>query len=186
MKLWTLQKREILDKVLSNGYFQPDFSRSTYAQNADGLEGLYALLLEAFNRNHQSNFPGLVFAFAGTDNRHIYEFPDIVAFRECMTANRAAIDSLWKTLTASDTVILELEVSDDFNPFFIDINDFQHLMPPVIPCPPYDETDAMRLLEQLCSGQAMPSKYCSGIMQAHLPYISREDLVAAYEPFPLD
>lgn len=186
MKFWTVQKRAVLDKVLKTGYYQPNFEKSGYAQEIEHLDGLYGFVLQAFNKNNRSDLPGLIFAFAATDNEQIYEFLDIEAFHAYMCDHKAAIQSLWKKLAREDVVILELEYEDNFNPLFIDINDFQFLMPPVMLMPPYTQEDPQRLINLLDNGQVAPSLACSGIMQAHLPFITRKNLLAAYEMFPLE
>jgi hypothetical protein len=186
MKFWTLQKRDILEKVLNDGCYQPDFSQSSYVKRIKHLDMLYDLVLDSFNRNNHTNLPGLLFAFTATDNQYIYDIPDIDAFVAYICDHAGAIKSLWNTLIKDNVVIMELEYADNFNPIYIDINDFQFLMPPYVPLPPYSQNDPLRLLNLLSSGQVMPSVCYSGIMQAHLPWIRPENLVATYEVFPLE
>ena len=58
-----------------------------------------------------------------------------------------AVKSLLENLNNSDHVLLHLEFNERFwNPLFIDINDYQFLMPPIIATPPYKEEDVGRMV----------------------------------------
>lgn len=182
MKIWTLQKKEILCHIEQTGFYQPDFSMSSYLRQFPALGALYNRVLRSFNRHNHSDLPGLVFAFTGSDNQYIYDLPTIDDFFSHMTPRMGAIRSLWKHLTEQqECVLLELEYPDTFNPIYIDINDFQFLMPPLVTAPPYTPEDVHRLNELIDIGRIAPSIFSSGIIQVHLPWIARENIVACYE-----
>ena len=50
MKLWTVQKREVIERIKNDGMYQPDFQKSDYVQELSELGGLYNMLLQSFNR----------------------------------------------------------------------------------------------------------------------------------------
>ena len=81
----------------------------------------------------------------------------------------------WNKFKNDDSVILELEYQESFNPIFIDVNDFQFLMPPVDlhPLLPYTNLDIDKLYESINKGVCISSKYPSYLIQAHLPYIKK-------------
>lgn len=85
-----------------------------------------------------------------------------------------------------NTIIIELDYEDDFNPLFIDMNDFQYLMPPFIPIYPYTKESISRILTDIRMGRITISEFPSEVMQAHLPYIEKKNLVSIYPLFDLE
>jgi hypothetical protein len=73
-----------------------------------------------------------------------------------------------------------------FFPIYIDINDFQAVMPPLIEIPPYTEAEFERILERLKRGVFQTSIFPSGLIQAHLPFIKKEDVIGIFDVFPIE
>lgn len=96
------------------------------------------------------------------------------------------MNSLWNQLGAEDAVILELDVPADFNPVFIDLNDFQFLMPPVMPLPPYTPESVSRIINDIQHGVITRSEFPSDVIQAHLPNIEIKNVTGCYPLFSLD
>ena len=131
MIIWTLQKAAILNHIQQSGFYQPDFSMSPFLWDKPELAKPYARVLQAFNRHNQTSLPGLIFGFTASDNRCIYDLPTAEDFCRHMAPRMDAIRSLWRNLTErQNCVLMQLEYPDNINPVFIDINDFQFLMPP--------------------------------------------------------
>lgn len=185
LKFWTVQNAEILNIIKEEGAFYPNFQYSKYLQTIPELSKLYSLTLEAFNLVNKTNLNGLVFAFAGSDNNAIFSFRDIYDFYDSINNAKVALLCLWKKLALQGNVILELEYTEPFNPLFIDLNDFQFLMPPIIYMPPYTEEYLDILLENFYKGLIAPSVLPSNIAQAHLPYIKAKNIVNVYPMFLL-
>lgn len=185
MKYWTIQTNSVFDDIQSKGYYQPDFSKSRYLNLNNELNALYNVILESFNSINHINLPGIVFAFVKSDGNRISSFSSYEEFKTFMTSKKAVIDSLWKHLK-TDAVIAELDYEDDFNPIFIDINDFQFLMPPIMLMPPYTEESLDRILRDISLGQISHSEFPSYIIQAHLPYIRAKNLTNVYPFFDLE
>lgn len=82
-----------------------------------------------------------------------------------------------------DMYIIELSYNNSFNPVLLDYNDFQFLMPPVQVFPPFNKDDVGRIRNNIKSGRYFPSKIPSGIVQAHLPNISPNNIVNVYPMF---
>lgn len=181
MRFWTVQSISVLETLQTEGMYQPDFSKSRYLEMNPSLTGIYDFLLDSFFRVNGFGLPGLIFAFAKCDGQNIAPFDDINDFYRYIGARKNAIASLWKHFPQK-SMVLELDLPIKFNPLWVDINDFQFLMPPVITAPPYTPDSEQRILEDISTGQPTLSEFPSGIMQGHLPCIKKNCLVAAY-PF---
>jgi len=87
---------------------------------------------------------------------------------------------------AGDFSALEEDYEDNFNPIFIDMNDFQFLMPPIMLLPPYTSESINRILEDITQGQICVSEFPSYVIQAHLPYIEKRNVINIYPMFELN
>lgn len=185
MKYWTVQSHEIIDVIIEEGVYQPVFEYSKFPKQTPDLDKLYDFVLRSFNEVNNSQLPGLIFSYAGTDNESIFEISDIDHFYQIIQENKPSIQSLWNYLFNEDTFILELEYDSNlFNPLFININDFQFMMPPVLTeLYPYSELDVERIYHSIKKGQPTRAPMFSGLMQAHVPFIKRENIVNVYENF---
>lgn len=186
MKFWTVQRKEIINIVNEKGIYQPDFSKSDYLQVIPDLKHLYYMVLEAFNEVNNTNFPGLIFSFLKSDKESIYQIEDFNEFYAFIQNRKAAIYSMWNELKKKDAMILELEYETDFNPIYVDINDFQFLMPQITLLPPYTEQDIERICGEICNGEITRSIFPSYVIQAHLPNIKSENIVNTYPMFDFE
>ena len=177
MKIWTIQNGAVVETLLRDGFYQPDFSKSSYLAAIPKLEPLYDMLLSSFNRVNGCDLPGLVFAMTDAER----EIPDGNAFLDFLHLRSPAIGSMTKRLINDNSFALELDYAMNFNPLLIDINDFQFLMPPVTMVPPYTEETFERILDNLQNGRFEPSVFPSGVIQFHLPYIRKENVVGIYK-----
>lgn len=180
-----MQKRNVMNSVLSGKEYQPIFAISDYVQIEPGLKNLYDILLKSYNKNNNTNFLGLIFGFAVVYQSEIRHFHDYNSFRNFIISRKPAILSLWKHFLSQDCVVLELEYDDDFNPIAIDINDFQFLMPPIVPFPPYTENSVQRLIENMMLGITERSVLPSDLLQVHAPYINKNNIIGVYPMFEL-
>ena len=185
MKFWTVQQKSVLQKIQEDGVYQANFYMDPFLQSNPLMMELYLFILETFNWNHDTEYSGLIFAFAGLDHNTIYGFDTMDEFQKYINAHSFAIKSFWKRVAKEDYVILELEYEEDLNPQYIDMNDFQLLMPPRVILPPYTEASFERIKEDLMLGQISASELQSGVIQVHLPYIKAENLKNIYPVFPL-
>lgn len=195
MKFWTIQPWNVAEIVMREGRYQPDFTVSVqraylrrFIDNGlTQMVDLYTLVLNSFNIHNHTNLPGVVFSFCAADDSKIFDIPSKQAFDSYMGSHYNVVESLMKTLRKEpDLVLLELDYPDDaFNPIYIDLNDFQAAMPPAIPFPPYTPKELHAIIQRIQAGMVALSVFPSGIMQAHTPYIDRENLVGIY-PFMND
>ena len=186
MKFWTVQKKEIINVVDKNGIFYSDFAKSNYVKLNPNLKDLYDLVLKSFNDINNLNLKGLIFAFSQSDNQSLYEIDNFTSFYSFIQNKRAVIESLWNELSSKDAVILELNYDDNFNPIFLDINDFQFLMPPIFFSYPFAEQDIERICWSIENGIITRSVFPSNVIQAHLPYIKAENIVNIYSMFDFE
>ena len=142
------------------------------------------MVLDSFNNLNKTNLDGVVFAFCYADYEDgmIKPFKDINNFLTFMKERKLAIMSLWNSLCDDNHCIIEIEMSDvDFVPVYIDINDFQFIMPPIMLLPPYTNDSIERIYGDIKSGRPNMSEFPSGIMQAHLAYIKASEVINEYE-----
>ena len=183
--VWTVQKRAALNTCLTYDYFCPDFEKSDYLSRIPNLKYLYDMLLEAYNNMNSETLKGLVFSFCLEENGRISSFTNYEQFKWYITQNRSVVQSLWKSFEAMDCVILKLRLRQTNNPLYIDFNNFQLLMPPITILPPYTEDYFKNLVDKWTSGQYVKGILNSGLVQAHLPALVKEDLLGVYPMFTI-
>ena len=183
--VWTVQKRAALNTCLTYDYFCPDFEKSDYLSRIPDLKYLYDMLLEAYNNMNSETLKGLVFSFCLEENGRISSFTNYEQFKWYITQNRSVVQSLWKSYEAMDCVILKLRLRQTNNPLYIDFNNFQLLMPPITILPPYTEDYFKNLVDKWTSGQYVKGILNSGLVQAHLPALVKEDLLGVYPMFTI-
>ncbi len=183
--VWTVQKRAALNTCLTYDYFCPDFEKSDYLSRIPDLKYLYDMLLEAYNNMNSETLKGLVFSFCLEENGRISSFTNYEQFKRYITQNRSVVQSLWKSFEAMDCVILKLRLRQTNNPLYIDFNNFQLLMPPITILPPYTKDYFENLVHKWTSGQYVKGILNSGLVQAHLPALVKEDLLGVYPMFTI-
>lgn len=186
MKFWTIQTKDVIRTIQNKGIYQPNFNNSRYLHINNNLSELYSIILHSFNQINKKDLPGVVYAFAKCDNGRVYSIRTIEEFREFINSKRAVIDGFWREVDKDNSMIIELDYEDNFNPVFIDINDFQFLMPPIVLFPPYTKKSINRILEGIKRGQITVSEFPSNVIQAHLPYIEKRNVVNIYPVFELN
>lgn len=185
MKIWTVQSKETLDIINQDESYLPDFNKSMYLNQLPDLKDLYSFVLESYNQVNNVNIPGLIFGFAKTDNLNVSEISNFDEFKDLITRKKDAIESLWNQFSNQNSIILELEYAEPFNPMLIDLNDFQFLMPPIGLFPPYKKDDIYRLLNAFESGKIQQSIFPSEIIQTHSLFIKKENVVNTYDFFTI-
>ena len=186
MRFWTIQSTSVIEILRQKGFYQPDFSISRFLMKNPPLAELYRFVLNCYNQVNHARLPGLVFAFLKSDNNAVYQFQDADDFYQHMCSHGYAVKELWNQFDPETSVVMELEYPDNFNPLFIDINDFQLLMPPMMVLPPYTEDSFKRITEDLREGVISSSDFPSYIIQAHLPCIWKENVCNLYSFFELE
>lgn len=185
MKFWTIQNKDVLKTIEEQGLYQPDFNCSSYIKDNEDLADLYALILQSFNRINQEQLPGVIYAFVQSDNQQIFSINSIDEFKDFVKSKQPVIGSFWKNIDKENSVIMELDYENTFNPIFVDINDFQFLMPPIMILRPYTEESIHRIIRDIQLGQITRSEFPSHVIQAHLPYIEKKNVINTYPIFDI-
>ncbi len=185
MKFWTIQTSNVTEIIQKNGIYQPDFKDSRYLKQNKKLKELYYFILKSFNQINKNNLPGIVFAFAQNDGKKEYPIEDIKHFETFIRNKKDVVGYMWKSFDKDNSIIMELYYEEPFNPIYIDYNDFQFLMPPKMIVPPYTKKSFDRIHNAIQTGQLTISVFPSGIIQAHLPYIEKKNIVNTYSMFDL-
>lgn len=186
MKFWTIQTKDVIESIQKNGVYQPDFNSSRYLRTNNKLSDLYSVILQSFNQINKKELPGIIYAFAKSDDSRIYPINTIEDFEAFIKDKQSVIGEFWSELDINNSVVIELDYKDNFNPIFIDINDFQFLMPPIMLLPPYTPNSINRILRNITQGQITASEFPSNVIQAHLPYIEKRNIVNIYPVFELN
>lgn len=186
MKYWTIQTKDVLERINSGETFQPDFTESRYLKINANLKRLYDLVLKSFNSVNNMNLPGVTYAFAQSNGKSIYSIENFNEFHTFAKNKQDIIGGFWEKIEKRNSVILELTYNDDFNPIFIDINDFQFLMPPIVSVCGYSKESIKRICGDIQTGQITSSEFPSNVIQAHLPYIKQENIIQTYPVFEFE
>lgn len=184
-------RKKIVDYINSGNVYYSSFQYSDFLYRDqeygyNELKELYNFVLSSYNALTNRELQGLIFAFLGSDNYKLIQISDYYAFHKSISDSFYAVETFWNEMRKKDCVILELEydVTELIAFLPIDINDFQFLMPRPQDMFPYNvEEDVPRLLKNLSDNQWYPSKFPSYLVQAHLPYISKDNLVNVYPIF---
>lgn len=187
MKFWTVQSSNVAEIVKEKGIFRPDFSKSRYIQRNENLSYLYNKLLDNFNTINNMELPGIIYAFAKREKGQIIPIENYDEFKKFIRVKNAVIAGLWKNLSKEDCRILELDYDNTFNPIFIDINDFQFIMPPITTSgiSSYTKESVYRIYTDMRKGEISPSEFPSDVIQAHLPYIKKDNLINIHPMFSI-
>lgn len=183
LRVWSIQKRGVIDHVLQTGSYTPLLTESDWLQSHREQEGLYKLLLEQFNQHNHTQITGLVFGYMWYDKNQIRPFRSVEEFIQVCSRCKGAIQEVWETLEKQEDemVIVELAYPEhSVYPLFLDVNDVRFLQPPVTFETPYTTEYLEEVLVHLERGVPRPSVIPSGLMQVHLPSIERGSIKMLY------
>lgn len=132
MRVWTVQKREVAEQLMTTGHYQPDFEKSAYLEFMPELADLYYDVLAAFNRINNLGVPGFVFGFAHTDGNSLSPIPNYDVFVRDVLGSKGSIKSMWRRFVEEERVVFELEfdVTNIHGLMPINMNDYLAIMPP--------------------------------------------------------
>lgn len=189
MKFWTIQSKEVMDIIESENAYYPDFSKSRYVLNKKPMNSLYSFVLNSFNSVNHESYKGVVFSFVKLNNNGIVAFKSSNEFSSYIKQKKNIVGQTWSCFSRNSK-ILEIDLIDDFNPLYIDFNDYQIIMPidpitEILYGNPGGEYKDI-LMSNLQNGIfQMTPNYACGLIQAHLPYIKKENIVNVYPLFKI-
>ena len=185
-KFWTIQKREILKAIEETGMYIPKRQLSEYVQGNEEMTELYEFITDSFNRLNDIELEGVLFAFARGTEKGVSFFQDYEEFVTYMREHKDAVKGLWKRFLSDDYVVIEVDFPRIYNPMFVDLNDFQFIMPPFMLVPPYTEQDFLQIVQALEQGKFYPSVFPSYIIQGFVPFLRDENVINIYPMFELE
>lgn len=103
-----------------------------------------------------------------------------------MREHKDAVKGLWKRFLSDDYVVIEVDFPRIYNPMFVDLNDFQFIMPPFMLVPPYTEEDFLHIVQALEQGKFYPSVFPSYIIQGLIPFLRDENVTNIYPMFEIE
>lgn len=118
MRFWTTQSEKVIEIILNDGTYKPDFMLSNGLGGASMKEG-YCGILNEYKRRNSVNCTGLVFGITELDDSPIQT---IGQFKDYFEENSTFWDSV--SCASSKYAILELEISDEFDIIPIYFQDF--------------------------------------------------------------
>ena len=188
MIVWTAQSTDVLESLIRKRVYQADFKKSSYLRNyIPNNETLYRVTLSSFNRINGTDVPGLIYAFTFTNNHRIYDVPTYERFMTELRSAKNSVRTLWRHFIEEQRVLLQIMVEDEFNPMYINYNDYQEIMPPIELMPPYyTEATVNRIIDNFVRGEVEPSPFPSSLMQVHFPQIEASDVLGVFPMFRLD
>lgn len=185
-KTWSIQKRTIIDSVMAGQTYVGMDSYSSFVTKNPDLINLYNHFTDSFNSVNNTKLPGLIYTFYVSSNETgVVVINDYQEFKQIMKAKKPAIESLWRVLSRDDVVVVELEYEITFNPIFIDINDFQALIPPVTNSPPYSNDILNEIIDNVRQGTISASVFPSHLIQGNAPFIKKENILGVYDMFDI-
>ncbi len=185
MKVWTVQRRSVVNYALKNGAYYPILEESDFVREKKEIGELYRFMRDTYCSVNRIECSGLIFGFMVLTDNGICYFDRYSDFEELIRSKKECLYSLWNHFLKDDHVVVELEITKELNLLPIDLNDFQFLMPPVMLLPPYTKDDFHRLLNNLRNGIMTPSKVPSDVVQVHLPFMTKEDISGIYPMFEI-
>ena len=167
-KFWTIQKREILKTIEETGMYIPKRQLSEYVQGNEEMTELYDFITDSFNRLNDIELEGVLFAFAKGTETGVSFFQDYEEFVTYMREHKDVIKGLWKRFLSDDYVVIEVDFPRIYNPMFVDLNDFQFIMPPFMLVPPYTEQDFFTDCTSIGARKVLP--FCISKLHYSRPY----------------
>ena len=185
-KYWTVQHKNVIEIINNCGIYKAEITKSPFVKENPDLVELYTFVRNSFNQINNFNTEGLIFGFAFSEGETVYCFNHYEGFMSFIKNKKMVIDSLWKKFCDGNHVVLEIEYDIAFNPIFIDMNDFQFLMPPLMLLPPYTKESFSRIITNIQNGDISVSEFPSNLLQVHLPFIDKKSIVNVYPVFSLE
>lgn len=178
------KKHFVVNHALKNGVYYPEFGYSDYLEENHELSELYDFLLSSYCELNKISCNGLLFEFWVKSGNALCHFDNYKDYVDLMRSKNAANAGSWNHFLRDDYVV-ELGLDTDLNLLPIDLNDLQFLMPPITLVSPYTEDDINRLRTNLSRGVLADSPFPSDLIQVHLPYMAKENIVGIYPMFEI-
>lgn len=199
---WTVQDASILEQIQDTGYLphidDSIYLKDFYPDTDDDRRELVRLYHTAVNGVCTANdlcptsIDGVVFAFAKFDaeNLQIASINTFDEFYRFVQNNKDTMQSCWTYLSSNpNAVVMHLRFPETYLPVHLDLNGWNYCAPPMSPWMNEDER-RKNIIKGLANGSPQYSGLLGGLMpndviQCHLPFIRKENLVDCYPMFSL-
>lgn len=118
MQIWTTQSEEIINILIRDKIYRPDFSLS-HGLGSEQMKGAYEGILKEYKEKNNIECKGLVFGISHLEDK---EVESIEQYRVYFENNKLFWDSVSRA--GSDYAILELEIPDNLNLLPLYFQDF--------------------------------------------------------------
>ena len=118
MRIWTTQSEEIINILIRDKIYRPDFSLS-HGLGSEQMKGAYEGILKEYKEKNNIECKGLVFGISHLEDK---EVESIEQYRVYFENNKLFWDSV--SMAGSDYAILELEIPDNLNLLPLYFQDF--------------------------------------------------------------
>ncbi|HBH3439843.1 hypothetical protein PR262_08505 [Clostridioides difficile] len=118
MVFWTIQSKKVIDILLSEKEYYPNFELVNISKYSD-MKTVYPFILENYNLRNESDFKGVLFGFKDLNNKPINNVEDLYQYFIDNPYVSVAFD-FW----SNKYCILKVRVNDNIDFIPIDFNDF--------------------------------------------------------------
>lgn len=118
MRIWTTQSEEIINILIKEKVYRPDFSLS-HGLGSEQMKGAYEGILKEYKEKNNIECKGLVFGISHLEDK---EVESIEQYRVYFENNKLFWDSV--SMAGSDYAILELEIPNNLNLLPLYFQDF--------------------------------------------------------------
>lgn len=181
MKIWTIQSSKVIRIIEKEGEYHPCISKSWCLQNNPKIFVAYNFILKSFNKINSLNEDGLVFGFTKLEQDSFIDIEDMYDFSSFILENQNVLAPLLGFLTSKDCKILELDIEESFNPIYMDYIDFSLLVPPITHNEFFNLEYDITLRTNINKGFFNKSSFQTGVIQVHLPKITKNQICEIYE-----
>ena len=167
--IWTIQKKEILQRVERGEIYYPSFINEKRKCSES-----YNVVLNGFNKVNDTKYSGLVFAFAKAGVKCYFE--SVEELYKYFLDNPLVTNAF--NLWGDSNVILQLKYEEEFNMIPVDFNDFTDLMPPS-----FNPRVCNITRQNINNGVYKGGILLKSFTQVHVPYIKQSNIVNVFENF---
>lgn len=118
MRIWTTQSEEIINILIRDKIYRPDFSLS-HGLGSEQMKGAYEGILKEYKEKNNIECKGLVFGISHLEDK---EVESVEQYRVYFENNKLFWDSV--SMAGSDYAILELEIPNNLNLLPLYFQDF--------------------------------------------------------------
>lgn len=118
MRIWTTQSEEIINILIRDKIYRPDF-RLSHGLGSERMKRAYEGILKEYKKKNNIECKGLVFGISHLEDK---EVDSIEQYRAYFENNKLFWDSV--SMAGSDYAILELEITDNLNLLPLYFQDF--------------------------------------------------------------